>query len=63
MVKGDKSLDPLEKWIFRLYEKKGVNKAAVALANKNARITWAIMAYDRDFDVNLASKNPEKLAA
>lgn len=37
---GDKS-DPLSLWLQRLIERRGFNKAAVALANKNARIIWA----------------------
>lgn len=38
---GDKS-DPLSLWLKRLIERRGFNKAAVALANKNARIIWAM---------------------
>lgn len=35
--------DPLSRWINRLREKRGMNKATVALANKLARIGWAIL--------------------
>ena len=38
---GDKS-DPLSLWLQGLIERRGFNKAAVALANKNARIIWAL---------------------
>jgi transposase len=38
---GDKR-DPLSQWLQRLIERRGFNKAAVALANKNARIIWAL---------------------
>ncbi len=38
---GDKT-DPLSLWLQRLIERRGFNKAAVALANKNARIIWAL---------------------
>lgn len=38
---GDKS-DPLSRWLQALIERRGFNKAAVALANKNARIIWAL---------------------
>jgi len=34
--------DPLNQWLQRLVERRGFNKAAVALANKNARILWAM---------------------
>lgn len=35
--------DPLSRWINHLREKRGVNKATVAYANKMARIGWAIL--------------------
>jgi len=38
---GDKN-DPLSRWLQALIERRGFNKAAVALANKNARIIWAL---------------------
>lgn len=38
---GDKN-DRLSVWLQRLIERRGFNKAAVALANKNARIIWAL---------------------
>lgn len=34
--------DPLNQWLQRLVERRGFNKAAVALANKNARILWTM---------------------
>lgn len=34
--------DPLSRWINRLRETRGMNKATVALANQLARIGWAI---------------------
>lgn len=36
--------DPLSLWVMRIKQQKGANVAAVALANKNARQLWAIMA-------------------
>jgi len=33
-----------EKWIDNLVTKKGFDKASVAMANKNARRMWAVMA-------------------
>ena len=35
--------DRLSRWINRLRQKRGMNKAAVALANKMARIGWAVL--------------------
>jgi len=40
----DKKTDQLSCWIFKKKQRSGFNKASVALANKNARMVWAIMA-------------------
>jgi transposase len=34
--------DKLSLWLQALVERRGFNKTAVALANKNARILWAM---------------------
>jgi transposase len=34
--------DKLSLWLQALIERRGFNKAAVALANKNTRILWAM---------------------
>jgi transposase len=39
---GDKT-DPKSQWLRALVERRGKNRAAVALANKNARQAWAIL--------------------
>lgn len=36
-------------WLARLLGRQHPNVAAVALANKNARIVWALLAHDREF--------------
>ena len=36
-------------WLHKLLERRHVNIAAVALANKNARIAWALLARDRQY--------------
>lgn len=41
--------DPLSEWILKKVETKGYNGAAVALANKNARIAWALLTKEEDF--------------
>lgn len=38
-----------ETWLTRLAERRNPNIAAVALANKNARIAFALLAHDRDY--------------
>lgn len=39
---GDKQ-DKRSRWLRKLVEKRGVNRAAVALANKNARVIWVLL--------------------
>jgi transposase len=36
-------------WLRQLIERRPPNVVAVALANKNARIVWALLAHDRDY--------------
>jgi transposase len=38
-----------DSWLGRLLKRRNANVAAVALANKNARIIWALLASDREF--------------
>ena len=37
--------DRLSRWVNRLRETRGTNKATVALANKLTRIGWAVLAH------------------
>lgn len=39
---ANKRSDRLSRWVCKLIEKRGMNKATVALANKLARIAWAV---------------------
>ena len=41
--------DRLLQWALRLKEAKGFNVAACALANKLARVAWALVAHDRQY--------------
>jgi len=43
---ASKKANYLSSWVQRVHKERGYNKAAVAVANKNARHMWAIMAYD-----------------
>jgi transposase len=45
----------LDGWLPRLIGRRGANVAAVALANKNARIVWALLAHDRKFQPGYSS--------
>ncbi len=44
MIQAARKEDPLSRWINRIREQRGYNKAVVALANKLARIGWAVLA-------------------
>lgn len=43
--------DKLSLWLQALVARRGFNKAAVALANKNARILWAMATSGKDYQV------------
>ncbi|CAL8480640.1 transposase (plasmid) [Caballeronia sp. S22] len=44
-----------EDWLQRLLQRRNPNVAAVALANKNARIVWALLARSREFESDYAA--------
>jgi len=66
LIQGAKSIvmtahkrdDPISRWVHQLRERAGWQKAVVALANKNARILWAVMTKGQDFDARHASIKP-----
>lgn len=41
-----------DSWLLKLIQRRNTNVAAVALANKNARVIWALLAHDREFRVD-----------
>jgi transposase len=43
----DTKNDERSRWLRALIARRGKNRAAVALANKNARIVWALLAHDQ----------------
>lgn len=50
-----KELNRLQRWALDLKARTNHNKAAVGLANKMARIAWAVWFHGRDFDANHAA--------
>jgi len=46
-----------EGWLARVAARRNPNIAAVALANKNARIVWALLANGRDYLAGYRSVN------
>ena len=43
---------PTSQWMSHLLERRPNNVASVALANKNARTMWALLAHDRHYERN-----------
>jgi transposase len=58
VMTAHKRSDPISLWVAALRERVGWQKAAVALANKNARILWAVMTKDEAFDARHVSARP-----
>lgn len=50
VLRQDKD-DARSRWIKRLAKERGINRAAVALANKNARIVWALLSRGESYRV------------
>jgi len=48
-ARSDKKLDPLRAWAVGLQQRRGHNRATIALANKLARIAWAVWKRDQPF--------------
>ena len=46
--------DPLSRWATDIAKRRHPNVAAVALANKTARMAWAMLRNETDYDPNLA---------
>ena len=47
----DTRSDERSRWLRALITRRGKNRAAVALAHKNARIVWALLAYNQAYRV------------
>ena len=54
----DRRDDALGAWLKPLIERRGVNRATVALANKLARIAWNVVAKGESFDLRKAFAAP-----
>ena len=58
VMTAHKRSDKISQWLVQLLARVGWQKAVVALANKNARILWAVLAKGRSFDPNHVSIKP-----
>lgn len=50
--RAGRPLNDLQRWALEVEQRRGSNKATVALANKVARILWAMAVYERRFNGN-----------
>ncbi len=57
-----KRRDRISQWLVQLTARVGWQKAVVAMANKNARILWAVLAKGRRFEPDHVSAKPESSA-
>src|SRR5262252_7738667 len=48
----------LQRWIVELYGRKGYYKTLIAIANKHARILWAMLAKDEPYDAAAWQRHP-----
>ena len=58
VMSAGKRDDPISRWLVQLTARVGWQKACVAMANKNARILWAVMTRVEGFDAKHASVKP-----
>ena len=58
IAKLERKPDPAQGWLNRLLARRNKNIAAVALAAKNARIAWALLAHERRFEPDYVAMRP-----
>ena len=51
---AERKVGHADSWLARLMDRRNKNVAAVALANKNARTVWALLAHARDYQASYA---------
>jgi transposase len=51
----DTQNDERSRWLRALIARRGKNRAAVALANKNARMVWALLAHDQVYHARVTA--------
>lgn len=56
VMSAHKRDDPISRWLVGLTQRVGWQKACVAMANKNARILWAVMTREQAYDPRHVSR-------
>jgi transposase len=59
VMSASKRDDPISRWLVQLTARVGWQKACVAMANKNARILWAVMTRESGYDPHYVSVKPQ----
>jgi transposase len=62
VTSAPKRSDRISQWLVQLTARVGWQKAVVALANKNARILWAVLCKGKAYDPNYVSIKPGVVA-
>lgn len=62
VMSAHKRHDRISQWLVQLTARVDWQTAVVAMANKNARILWAVLSKGRRFDADHLSSKPEGLA-
>ena len=55
--------DQADGWLKKLLARRNKNIAAVALAAKNARIAWALLAHERSYEGGYVATRPGRVIA
>ena len=63
VMSAGKRDDPTSRWLVQLTARVGWQKACVAMANKNARILWAVMTREQGFDAQHVGAKPQAKCA
>jgi transposase len=58
VMSAGKRSDRISQWLVQLKQRVGWQKTVVALANKNARILWAVLTRDTPFEANHVPQPP-----
>lgn len=59
IAQAERHPERADPWLRNLLARRNKNIAAVALAAKNARVAWALLAHDRDYQADYVSKRPQ----
>jgi transposase len=59
VMSASKRSDRISQWLLQLKDRAGWQKTVVALANKNARILWAVLTRDAVFDPDHVPEPPD----